>query len=105
MQQTDTTLLRDLGLNTLPQEEQDALNADIGEVVFAGVMRRVWESLDYHQQDALLALLKESEQNPGNEEKLTALATFLDTQVPDFTKYIHTEVEALRTVYREAAHE
>jgi hypothetical protein len=58
------SLLAQLGLDTLPKGEQDELNAEIGEVVFAGVMRRVWDVLDLHQQDALMSLLKESEQDP-----------------------------------------
>ena len=98
----DNKLLHDLGLDTLPKGEQDELNADIGEVVFAGVMRRVWDVLDLHQQDALMSLLRQSEQDPNNEERRNALTTFLDTQVPDFGSYVQDELNALTQAHREA---
>lgn len=96
-----TTLLANLGFTDLPHAEQDELHADIGEVVFLGAMRRVWDALDYHQQDALTALLKESEDDPDNAEKRTKLATFLDSHVPDFPAYVRAEVEALTRTHNE----
>jgi Fe-S cluster biosynthesis and repair protein YggX len=100
--QTTPPLLTRLGLDTLPKEDQDELNAELGEVIFMGVMRRVWDTLDFHQQDALMALLRESELNPESDEKRAALASFLDTQVPDFPKYVQVEVEAILAAQREA---
>lgn len=97
-----TTLLAELGFTDLPQEQQDELNADIGEVVFLGAMRRVWDALDYHGQDTLTSLLKESESDPENSEKRTALAAFLDSHVPDFPAYVRAEVEALKRAHNEA---
>lgn len=96
------TLLNDLGLDALPAEDRDELNAEIGEVVFAGVMRRVWDKLDFHQQDALMALLRESERDSESNEKRTAIATFLDTQVPEFAEYVREELDAIVQAHKEA---
>ena len=96
-----TNILKDLGLDALPKVDQDELSAEMGEVVFTAVMRRVWDALDFHQQDALASLFTESNADPESAEKKMAIATFLDTQVPDFSRYVKEELESLRTNHQQ----
>ncbi len=88
--------LEDLGIADLPEEERNEILADIGEVIFQSVMRKVWQSLDIDGQDVLTEILEASAREPENEAHSTALDVFLKERVPDFDRYLAEEVQAFR---------
>ena len=83
-------------LSMLSEEERNELLADIGEVVFDAVMRRVWDALDADGQDELTKLFEASSDDPENDEKRERIDTFLKERVPDFERFVQEETEKLR---------
>jgi hypothetical protein len=94
-------ILAELGMESLPKEEQELFLADIGEVIYEGVMQRVYESLSLGQQDTLVRLMDESAQEPENEEKHAAVMKFIGEQVPELERFITEEVDLLKQAQQE----
>ena len=88
--------VQELGIDHMPEEERDAFLAEVGAVLFRGVMRRVWNSLDRAKQDTLTSLLDASGDDPDNEEKGRALEDFMKKNVPDYAHFVEQEVAELR---------
>jgi hypothetical protein len=89
-------MFEDLGLDLLPPEEREEVVAHIGEVIFEGVMLRTVQALDDTKKEELTALFDASSSDPENEEKHNAIQAFIETNVPDFDKYLAAEIEALK---------
>jgi|GEM_PF-3243332 len=98
-------LLADLGLENLSEDERHKLLAEIGGVVYRGVVRRAWNTLSIKEQDELSELLEASAADSENEEKSTAVDTFLNEHVTDLSKYVAEEVEALKKAQQSALSE
>jgi hypothetical protein len=80
------------------EEERTQLLLEVSEVVYRGVMRKVWNALDVTQQDALHALVEESNEEPDNVEKREAVTLYIKEHVPLYEKYLEEESQAfLRT--------
>ena len=94
-------ILAELGMGSLPKEEQELFLADIGEVIYEGVMQRVYDALSLGQQDTLMRLMDESAAEPENEEKHAAVMNFIGEQVPDLERYITEEINALKQAQEE----
>ncbi len=94
-------ILKELGMESLPKEEQELFLADIGEVIYEGVMQRVYDALSLGQQDTLTRLMDESSREPDNEEKHVAVMKFISEQVPELERYITEEVDALKQTQEE----
>ena len=94
-------IIASLGLDLLPEDERNALLSDIGEVIFRGVMHKVWNSLDPTTQDQLTQLFDASNEDPENEQKREAIDQFLTANVPDLKLYVSQEVEALKTAQQD----
>lgn len=95
------TLIEEFGLTNLPAEERDILITELGEVVFAGVLQKVWSDLDLDKQDALTALLHAIEEKPEDESRQASLVQFLETQAPDYREHVVKEIDAFRKKYKE----
>lgn len=95
----------EFGLDMLSEEERNELLEDLGEMVFEGAMRRTWDALDADKQDALTALLEASTSDPENDDKRTAIQTFIAEHVPEFDSYVTAEVEELKTLQQRAYEE
>ena len=95
------TLLDELGLTNLPAEERDMLIAELGEIIFSGVMERSWNDLDLDKQDRLTSLLRALEEKPDDASREASLVQFLETQVPEFKNHLTKEVELFKKKYNE----
>jgi hypothetical protein len=96
------TLLEEFGLTNLPAEERDMFIAELGEIIFSGVMERSWNDLDLDKQDRLTSLLRALEEKPDDASREASLVQFLDTQVPEFKNHIAKELEVFKKRYDEA---
>jgi hypothetical protein len=95
------TLLDELGLTDLPIEERDMLIAELGEIIFSGVMERSWNDLALDKQDRLTSLLRTLEEKPDDASREASLVQFLETQVPEFKNHLLKEVELFKKKYNE----
>ncbi len=100
-------ILEKFGLDILPEDERDELLADVGEVVFRAVMRRVWDTLTPERQDELLARMEASNAEPENEKLREEMDAFLKENVPDLDRFVREEgaslLETQRSIYGEIA--
>lgn len=77
----------------------------IGEVIFQGVMLRVFETLDETKQEKLTELFEASNQDVENDEKREAIYAFVNEHVPDFETFVREEVELLQSAEAEVTAE
>ncbi|MBP9760133.1 MAG: hypothetical protein KBD24_02065 [Candidatus Pacebacteria bacterium] len=99
--QPSDDVITSLGLDLLPEEERIEFLSDIGKVIFAGAIRKAWQSLDIKKQDELTALFDTSNEDPKNDDKRKAIDTFLEAYVPDFEHYVEQEVIALKNAQQD----
>lgn len=93
--------LAELGLGDLEGAERDELLESIGEVLFQGVMLRVFEVLNEEEQDALSVLFDASNADPDNEEKRDELHQYIAEHVPQFDAFLGEEIALLKKAYEE----
>jgi hypothetical protein len=82
-------LVKQLGLDLLPENEQDEAILTIGKIIFEGVILRVMEILDDVDKAALDGLLAG---NPSEE----AMTSFLRSRVPNLNEIVSQEVATFK---------
>ncbi len=105
---TDTlqdTLMKDLGLDELPDEERAQLADQIAGIVFQGTMLRVLDLLDEAKQEELGNLFEASTNVQNDFSKHTAIFDYLATHVPNLDAIIKQEIEQLKVEYVTHANE
>lgn len=83
---TKENLIKELGLDLLPEEEQEAALLTVGRIIFQSVLIRVLEQLNEKEKTEFEKLLKQS---PDDEE---AIYTFLQSKVPNLNELVGEEV-------------
>jgi len=79
-------IIKDLGLDTLSEKEQEEALLKIGKIIFQSILIKVIEELDDNEIDNFTELL---EKNP-NDEKV--ILDFLQAKVPNFNELVNNEV-------------
>lgn len=93
------TLMRDLGLDELPEEERGRIAEQIAGIVFQGTMLRVLDLLDEVKQEELGDLFEASAKSPDDVELHQKLFSFLREHVPNLDAIVQDEVLALKAEY------
>ena len=79
-------IIKDLGLENLPQKEQEESLLSIGRIIFQSVMIKVMEELDEAGKDEFEKILAEK---PNDEE---AILNFLRSKLPNLDEIVNDEV-------------
>lgn len=79
-------IIKELGLDTLPEKEQEQALLDIGRIIFQSVLIRVMEELDDKGKDEFEKILTEK---PNDEE---AILGFLQLKLPNLNDIVQEEV-------------
>lgn len=82
------TIIEELGLQDLPQEKQDELMTQIGEVVMKRIYLETMETLEKEDQEKLVDLM---EKDPENVE------TFLREKISDYDNFVKKVVDEFKT--------
>lgn len=83
-------LLQELGLQSLPAQQQQEMLAKIGEMLFNRVITRAMEKLTDKDKDELAEVLEKNTANPG------ALYEFLDKRIAGLDELVAGEAAGLR---------
>jgi hypothetical protein len=78
------TIIEELGLQSLPQEKQEELMAQIGEVVMKRIYLETMESLEKEDQEKLIDLM---------EKKPEEAESFLREKIPDYDNFVKKVVD------------
>lgn len=84
------SILKELGIDKLPPEEQEQIILAIGKTIFESVLVRVIQLLDDQDLDEFEKLMTE---NPNDQQ---ALLSFLQAKVPDFNQIVAEEVSKFK---------
>ena len=84
-------LVKELGLESLPEEKQLEILEKIGSIIFQSVLLRVLDLLDDDQKDELEKLFKEKADDPN------AVLKFMEDNVPDIDGIVKEEVTKFKT--------
>lgn len=87
-------LIKELGLEKLPEKEQKELLEKMGKVVYEKILIKVIEKLTDDEASKLTELLEE--------KKIEEFGKYLDEKVPDSGSIIKEEVEKFREKMIEA---
>ena len=79
-------IIKDLGLDKLPEKEQEEALLTIGSIIFQAVLIKVMEELTEKEKDQFEKLLTEK---PDDEE---AILGFLKAKVPNLNEIVNEEV-------------
>lgn len=79
-------IIKDLGIDNLPQKEQEESLLGIGRIIFQSVLIRVMEELDEAGKDEFEKILSEK---PNDEE---AILNFLHSKLPNLDEVVNEEV-------------
>lgn len=83
-------IIKELGIESLPAEQQEKLLNKIGTVLYQAIFLRAIDTLSEQEQDALDAFLGAHEDDPQ------ALFSYLQEHVVDFEKIVEQEVARFR---------
>ncbi|MEK9154761.1 MAG: hypothetical protein AAB596_01690 [Patescibacteria group bacterium] len=83
-------LIKEIGLDTLPQEEQESALLSIGRIIFQGVLIKVLDELNDKDKDELEKLLAEKSDDEA------AILNFLRAKVANLEEIIKSEVERFK---------
>jgi len=83
-------IIKDLGLEVLPEEEQEEALLSVGRIIFQAVLIRVLQELDDQGKDEFDKLLSEK---PNDEE---AILKFLTEKVPNLNSIVREEVSKFK---------
>jgi len=86
------TIIEELGLQDLPQEKQDELMTQIGEVVMKRIYLETMETLEKDDQEKLVDLI---EKNPEGVE------VFLREKIPDYDNFVKKVVDEFKSELKE----
>lgn len=85
-QTTKDNLIKELGLDVLPEEDQESALLTVGRIIFQSVLVRVIEQLNEKQKTDFEKLLGT---NPDDEE---AIYGFLQKEIPNLNDLVTEEV-------------
>lgn len=83
-------LLTEIGLDSLPLEEQAAMLSEMGDALMSAIMVRVVPLLDDAAKQELDTML-------GGELEPVQLQTFLAAKIPNFQEIVDEEVTTFKT--------
>jgi len=83
-------IIKDLGLDVLPEKEQEEAILSIGRLIFTAVLIRVMEELDEKSKDEFDKLLAEK---PDDEK---AILDFLKSKIANLDEIVNEEVAAFK---------
>jgi hypothetical protein len=86
------TIIEELGLGDLPQEKQDELMTQIGEVIMKRIYLETMETLEKEDQEKLVDLM---EKNPEGVE------AFLREKIPDYDNFVKKVVDEFKAELKE----
>lgn len=86
------TIIEELGLQDLPQEKQDELMTQIGEVVMKRIYLETMETLEKEDQEKLVDLMEKS---PDRVEP------FLREKIPDYDNFVKKVVDDFKAELKE----
>lgn len=79
-------IIKDLGLDSLPEEEQKEAFLKIGEIIFSGVLSRVLDELSDEEASEFEKIISET---PDDEE---AVMNFMKAKVPNLDEIVNEEI-------------
>jgi hypothetical protein len=79
-------IIKDLGLDSLPEEEQKQAFLKIGEIIFGGVLTRVLNELNDEDASAFEKIIDET---PNDEEKIMG---FMKEKVSNLDEIVEEEI-------------
>ncbi len=79
-------IIKDLGIDTLPKDQQEQALLKIGKIIFQGVLIKVLNKLNDEDKDRLDAILIEK---PSDQE---VVLNFLRSKISDFDEIVNGEV-------------
>ncbi|MBL7058590.1 hypothetical protein ISS03_04590 [Patescibacteria group bacterium] len=82
-------ITKELGLDSLPEEERQKVLERIGKLIYESVMIRVVEVLDEEDQDAFASILEEVDGDPAGGDKILK---FIKSKVPNIEEIVEEEV-------------
>lgn len=83
-------IIKNLGLDSLPEKEQEEALQSIGRIIFQSVLIRVMEELDDKGKDEFEKILSEK---PNDE---SAILGFLQTKIPNLDEIVNNEVSKFK---------
>lgn len=83
-------IIKDLGIDTLPEKEQEEALLRVGKIIFQSVLIRVMEQLNANEKDQFTKLLTEK---PDDER---AILDFLKSKIPNLNEIVNEEVASLK---------
>jgi hypothetical protein len=83
-------IIKQLGIETLPEKEQEEILLRIGKIIFQSVLIRVMERLNSKEKDEFTQLLTEK---PDDEK---AILDFLKSKIPDLDEIVNEEVATFK---------
>jgi len=84
------SIIHALGINLLPPNEQDAVMAQLGGLVFTAVMEKSLDKLQEKDQKELEGMI-------DSDESVEKLFDFLGDKVPNIQEIIKEEAEKIKT--------
>jgi succinate dehydrogenase flavin-adding protein (antitoxin of CptAB toxin-antitoxin module) len=79
-------IIKDIGLDSLPEEEQKEAFLKIGEIIFSGVLSRVLDELSDEEASEFEKIISET---PDDEE---AVMGFMKAKVPNLDEIVNEEI-------------
>ncbi|MBI2633230.1 MAG: hypothetical protein HYW78_02450 [Parcubacteria group bacterium] len=90
-QQTATiNLIKELHLDTLPEEKQQAVILKIGDILYRAIMIRALDMMSESDKDAFDAFLTSA--GEGKDRAPEEIMNFLATKIPNFDAVVKEEV-------------
>jgi hypothetical protein len=83
-------IIKELGLDKLPEKEQEETLLNMGKIIFQSVLIRTMEELDDKGKDEFEKILSEKS---NNEE---AIMSFLCSKLPNLNKIVDDEVSKFK---------
>ena len=85
-----TNIIKELGIDVLPEKEQEEILQGLGKIIFQSVLLRVMDELTEKEKDSFEKILTEK---PNDEE---AILTFLKAKVSNLDEIIKEVVSKIK---------
>lgn len=86
----ERNIFKEIGLDVLPEKEQEEALLRIGKIIFQAVLIRVMAKLNSREKDQFTKLLTEK----PNDEK--AILDFLKSKIPNLNEIVNEEVASFK---------
>jgi hypothetical protein len=83
-------IIRELGLEELPEKEQEEMLLSMGRIIFQSILIRTMEELDEKSKDEFEKILSEK---PNDEETILG---FLQSKLPNLNEIVNDEVSKFK---------